>query len=66
MSRRTMLFVTIIGMAVTIIGGALAIGARDTDKRYPYDSFYDEAHSVFCAIIAHSMSCVYVPRDTVR
>ncbi len=35
-------------------------------SRGSYGTFYDEATSVFCATRSSSVSCVYVPRDTVR
>jgi hypothetical protein len=31
-----------------------------------FETYYDEGTSVFCATRANAVSCVYVPRDTVR
>ncbi len=30
------------------------------------ESFYDHEHSVFCASRWSAISCVYVPRDTIK
>ena len=31
-----------------------------------FETYYDEGTSVFCATRLKAVSCVYVPRDTVR
>lgn len=57
----------VLGGAALAITGLVQEAEADADagRRYT-DTFYDEATSVFCATRIKAVSCVYVPRDTVR
>ena len=43
-----------------------AANAGGEGEPHSISTWYDESTSVFCATRAKAVSCVYVPRDTVR
>ena len=61
---------TPVALFVAFIGWGIVEGIKPVDAQASWfssvDTFYDEPHSVFCATRLEAMSCVYVPRDTVR
>ena len=70
MKGSTILAIVIV--AVIVGAGALmmqaqAAGPSDSDPvPYGVKTFYDQSASVFCATRQKAVSCVYVPRDTVK
>ncbi len=62
----TMVFATA-ALGFLIWGGVSQVKAHGTQGEvYGVDTFYDQRVSVYCATRLKSISCVYVPRDTVH
>ncbi len=69
-------FAKSVGIAIVISLSLLYVMVTCVDKansgvienldRGTRGTFYDETYSVFCASRVNAVSCVYVPRDTVR
>ena len=56
----------LLGMTTCVDRANAGFGSRAGVERHVIETFYDEGTSVFCAARYDGISCVYVPRDTVR